>query len=70
MVHGIADLIAFLSVFTTLEPGDVIATGTPSGVGMARTPQRWLVPGETVRCAVEKIGEIKNRVVSESSDSA
>jgi 2-keto-4-pentenoate hydratase/2-oxohepta-3-ene-1,7-dioic acid hydratase in catechol pathway len=70
MVHGIADLIAFLSVFTTLEPGDVIATGTPSGVGMARTPQRWLVPGETVRCAVEKIGEIKNRVVSETSDSA
>lgn len=70
MVHGIADLIAFLSVFTTLEPGDVIATGTPSGVGMARTPQRWLAPGETVRCAVKEIGEIRNRVVSETSDSA
>ena len=70
MVHRVDQLIAFLSIFTTLEPGDVIATGTPSGVGMARSPQRWLVPGEEVTCAIEKIGEIKNRVVSETSDTA
>jgi len=70
MVHRVDQLIAFLSIFTTLEPGDVIATGTPSGVGMARSPQRWLVPGEQVACAIEKIGEIKNRVVSETSDTA
>jgi acylpyruvate hydrolase len=70
MVHRIEQVIAYVSIFTTLEPGDVIATGTPSGVGMARSPQRWLVPGEVVRCSVEKIGEIKNRVVSETTDSA
>jgi len=70
MVHRVDQLVAFLSVFTTLEPGDVIVTGTPSGVGMARSPQRWLVPGEHVACAIEKIGEIKNRVVSETSDTA
>jgi 2-keto-4-pentenoate hydratase/2-oxohepta-3-ene-1,7-dioic acid hydratase in catechol pathway len=70
MVHRVDQIIAFLSTFTTLEPGDVIATGTPSGVGMARSPQRWLVPGEQVRCVIEEIGEIKNRVVSETSDTA
>lgn len=70
MVHRIEEVIAYVSIFSALEPGDVIATGTPSGVGMARSPQRWLVPGETVTCAVEKIGEIKNRVVSETSHSA
>jgi acylpyruvate hydrolase len=70
MVHRVDQLVAFLSIFTTLEPGDVIVTGTPSGVGMARSPQRWLVPGEQVACAIEKIGEIKNRVVAETSDTA
>ena len=70
MVHRVDQLIAFLSVFATLEPGDVIATGTPSGVGMARTPQRWLIPGERVKCAIEQIGQIENGVVSETSDTA
>ena len=69
MVHKVRDLISFLSTFTTLEPGDVIATGTPSGVGMARSPQRWLVPGERVKCVVEKIGEISNKVVTDTADS-
>ncbi len=66
MVHGIADLIAYLSLFTTLEAGDVIATGTPSGVAMARQPQRWLTPGETVICRVEGLGETRNLVVAEA----
>jgi acylpyruvate hydrolase len=70
MTFNVRDLIVFLSSWTTLEPGDVIATGTPSGVGMGRSPQRWLVPGETVKCVVEKVGEISNRVVSDTTDSA
>ena len=70
MTHKVRDLIAFLSTWTTLEPGDVIATGTPSGVGMARSPQRWLVPGETVKCVIKKVGEISNRVVSDTTDTA
>ena len=70
MTFKVRDLIVFLSTWTTLDPGDVIATGTPSGVGMARSPQRWLVPGETVKCVVEKVGEISNRVVSDTTDNA
>lgn len=65
MVHKIPDLIAYISLFTTLEPGDVIATGTPAGVAMGRKPQRWLVPGETVICRVEGLGETRNLVVQE-----
>jgi acylpyruvate hydrolase len=68
MVHRIADLIAFLSLWTTLEPGDVIATGTPGGVGGARDPKRWLVPGETVETAVEGLGALKNQVLEEGGD--
>lgn len=66
MVHRIADVIAFLSLWTTLEPGDVIATGTPGGVGAARNPKRWLVPGETVETAVEGLGALKNQVLEEA----
>ena len=66
MVHRIADLISYLSLFTTLEAGDVIATGTPSGVAMARQPQRWLTPGETVVCRVDGLGETRNLVVAEA----
>jgi 2-keto-4-pentenoate hydratase/2-oxohepta-3-ene-1,7-dioic acid hydratase in catechol pathway len=65
MVHKVPDLIAYISLFTTLEPGDVIATGTPSGVAMGRNPPRWLVPGETVVCRVENLGETRNPVVQE-----
>jgi 2-keto-4-pentenoate hydratase/2-oxohepta-3-ene-1,7-dioic acid hydratase in catechol pathway len=65
MVHRIPDLIAFLSLWTTLEPGDVIATGTPGGVGAGRDPKRWLVPGETVITRVEGLGALKNQVLEE-----
>ena len=65
MVHRIPDVIAFISQFTTLEPGDVIASGTPGGVGFGRKPPRWLEPGETVVCRVEGVGELKNKVLEE-----
>ncbi len=65
MIHSIPDLIAFLSQFTTLEPGDVIATGTPGGVGDGRKPPVWLKPGQTVICRIEALGDLKNQVVEE-----
>ncbi|MDY7102386.1 MAG: fumarylacetoacetate hydrolase family protein [Actinomycetota bacterium] len=60
MVFGVADLVADLSVATTLEPGDVILTGTPSGVGAGRTPPVFLRPGQTLRSWVERVGELVN----------
>ena len=64
MIFAVADLIAFLSQGTTLPAGTVILTGTPEGVGMARTPPRWLRAGETVRTAIAGIGELANPVVA------
>jgi 2-keto-4-pentenoate hydratase/2-oxohepta-3-ene-1,7-dioic acid hydratase in catechol pathway len=62
MIFDVPVLIEFLSGSTTLLPGTVILTGTPPGVGMARTPQRWLQPGETVSVEIEKIGTLSNPV--------
>lgn len=67
MIFPVADLIAYISQLMTLEPGTVIATGTPDGVGMARTPQRWLKPGETVIVEIDKVGELSNPVALDSS---
>jgi len=66
MVHRIPAIVAYLSSIATLEPGDVITTGTPSGVGFTRTPPRWLRPGETVRIEIDRIGVLENPVVAES----
>ena len=66
MIHRIPAIIAYLSSIATLEPGDTIATGTPSGVGFTRTPPRWLQPGETVRIEIDGIGVLENPVVAES----
>jgi 2-keto-4-pentenoate hydratase/2-oxohepta-3-ene-1,7-dioic acid hydratase in catechol pathway len=63
MIHDVAAIVAYCSTFTTLEPGDVIATGTPAGVGFARTPQRWLEPGQEVRVEISSIGVLTNPVV-------
>ncbi|HEX4508831.1 MAG TPA: fumarylacetoacetate hydrolase family protein [Burkholderiaceae bacterium] len=57
MVFGVAALVSYISRFMTLEPGDLIATGTPAGVGMGRKPQRFLKPGDGVRVAIEGLGE-------------
>ena len=66
LIFRIPTLIAYLSSVFTLEPGDIISTGTPAGVGFARTPPRWLKPGDEVRVQVEGIGELVNPVVMEA----
>jgi 2-keto-4-pentenoate hydratase/2-oxohepta-3-ene-1,7-dioic acid hydratase in catechol pathway len=65
MIRSVWEQIEVLSTVCTLEPGDIIATGTPAGVGMARDPQVWLRPGDTVRVEIEGIGAIENPVVVE-----
>jgi 5-carboxymethyl-2-hydroxymuconate isomerase len=65
MIFSVAHLISYLSQTMTLEPGDVILTGTPHGVGFAMTPPRFLADGDVVRCEVEGLGAIENRVVAE-----
>jgi 2-keto-4-pentenoate hydratase/2-oxohepta-3-ene-1,7-dioic acid hydratase in catechol pathway len=63
MIFPVAALISFLSEFITLEPGDVIATGTPAGVGGAHKPPRWLRAGETVRVEIPGLGALANEMV-------
>jgi acylpyruvate hydrolase len=63
MIFDVATVIADISVFTRLEPGDVILTGTPSGVGNARQPKVFLTPGQVVVTRIEGIGATRNRVV-------
>lgn len=65
MLFTVEDLLVYLSSTMTLEPGDVILTGTPPGVGLGRTPPTFLRPGDTVRCAIEGLGSIENRVVAD-----
>lgn len=59
----VATTIAILSRIMTLEPGDIIATGTPEGVGFARKPPEFLRPGDVVECEIERIGSIRNRII-------
>jgi 2-keto-4-pentenoate hydratase/2-oxohepta-3-ene-1,7-dioic acid hydratase in catechol pathway len=63
LVFGVQRLIAHLSQGLTLEPGDVILTGTPGGVGMARDPQRWLEDGDVIEITIAGIGTLRNRVI-------
>ena len=65
MIFDIPRTIEYLSSFTTLRPGDVVATGTPGGVGFARTPPVWLAPGDLIEVTIEGVGRIANRVVAE-----
>lgn len=60
LLFGVAELISYISTIITLEPGDVIATGTPAGVGMARTPPRWLCDGDVMVTRIEGLGECRN----------
>jgi 2-keto-4-pentenoate hydratase/2-oxohepta-3-ene-1,7-dioic acid hydratase in catechol pathway len=64
MLFKVNELVSDISAGITLEPGDIIATGTPEGVGAGRTPQEWLKPGDVVVAAVEGIGEIRHPVVA------
>jgi 2-keto-4-pentenoate hydratase/2-oxohepta-3-ene-1,7-dioic acid hydratase in catechol pathway len=66
MIFGVAYLISYITQAITLEPGDVIATGTPEGVGVFRKPPRLLKPGDVFEVVIEKVGTLKNRFVSPS----
>jgi len=63
MVFGVAHIVAYLSQFFTLMPGDIITTGTPPGVGMGMKPQRFLKPGDRMRIGIDGLGEQNQRVV-------
>jgi 2-keto-4-pentenoate hydratase/2-oxohepta-3-ene-1,7-dioic acid hydratase in catechol pathway len=64
LIFKLPELIAHLSSVVPLEPGDVISTGTPAGVGLGRTPKRWLKSGEEITIRIERIGELRNRTVA------
>jgi 2-keto-4-pentenoate hydratase/2-oxohepta-3-ene-1,7-dioic acid hydratase in catechol pathway len=66
MIFGVPRLIAYLSSVFTLEPGDLILTGTPAGVGFARKPPRWLKPGDECVVKIQGIGELRNPVIAEA----
>jgi 2-keto-4-pentenoate hydratase/2-oxohepta-3-ene-1,7-dioic acid hydratase in catechol pathway len=66
LIFKIPDLVAFLSSVFTLEPGDIVSTGTPAGVGFARKPPRYLHPGDQMTVRIPAIGELHNPVVAES----
>ncbi|MDP8979499.1 MAG: fumarylacetoacetate hydrolase family protein [Acidobacteriota bacterium] len=66
LIFKIPELIEYLSSVVTLEPGDVVSTGTPAGVGSARTPPRYLKAGDQMVVRVEGIGELRNPVVAET----
>jgi acylpyruvate hydrolase len=69
MVFSVAKLVSILSSFMTLKPGDVIVTGTPSGVGLARKPPLWMKPGDVVEVEIEKIGLLRNPIIAEGASS-
>ncbi|HEX6493229.1 MAG TPA: fumarylacetoacetate hydrolase family protein [Candidatus Dormibacteraeota bacterium] len=70
LLFGPADLVAYISRITTLRAGDLIATGTPGGVGAARTPKVFLAPGQVLRTVIEGIGECVNTCVAERAGTA
>lgn len=70
LVFGPAELVRYISTIFTLEPGDVIATGTPGGVGHARKPPQYLSAGQTLTTAIDGIGELRNVAVTEQGEAA
>ena len=65
MIFPVPKLIEYISSFTPLYPGDVIATGTPGGVGWVRKPPLWMKPGDTVEIDIEGVGLLRNKIVAE-----
>ena len=63
LVHSVPALIAYLSQLMTLEPGDVVSTGTPAGVGSMRDPRVFLKPGDEVVVSSPRLGELETRLV-------
>ena len=70
MIVDVPSAVEFFSSFTRLVPGDVIATGTPGGVGFARQPPVWLLPGDVIEITIDGIGTIRNQVVAEAGGPA
>jgi 2-keto-4-pentenoate hydratase/2-oxohepta-3-ene-1,7-dioic acid hydratase in catechol pathway len=68
MLHDVPALVSFISRQITLEPGDIIATGTPAGVGVFRDPPVFLAPGDRVRVEIEGLGMVENPVVDWTED--
>ena len=66
LIFGVGDLVEHISRIIPLEPGDIISTGTPAGVGLGRNPKRWLKPGEEITIEIEKIGTLRNPVIAEA----
>ena len=64
MIYGVNFLISYLSQFMSLQPGDIITTGTPPGVGMGMKPQKFLKAGDEMRLSIELLGEQKSKVVA------
>ncbi|HTV90687.1 MAG TPA: fumarylacetoacetate hydrolase family protein, partial [Stellaceae bacterium] len=64
LIFGINHIVSYVSQFMTLHPGDVIPTGTPSGVGTGFKPPKFLKPGDHVRLSVEALGEQRQRLVA------
>ena len=64
LIFPVAELVAYLSRFCTLAPGDLIFTGTPAGVGSTRDPRRYLAPGDLIASGIEGVGELRNRCVA------
>jgi len=65
LIFDIPKLIEYCTTFTRLEPGDIIATGTPGGVGAARTPPVWMKPGDTIEVSISGIGVLRNSIADE-----
>lgn len=65
LIFGIGELIEYISAWTELVPGDVIATGTPGGVGAGRKPPLWMKPGDTIEVEISGLGILRNRVVED-----
>jgi 2-keto-4-pentenoate hydratase/2-oxohepta-3-ene-1,7-dioic acid hydratase in catechol pathway len=66
MIFGVPKLVSYISQYMTLVPGDVITTGTPPGVGMARKPRVFLKPGDQIRATISSLGEQRLKIVAES----
>jgi len=65
LIYSIPQIISFCSNFTPLSPGDIIATGTPEGVGHRRNPQVWMKPGDVLEVEITGIGTLRNHIVDE-----
>jgi 2-keto-4-pentenoate hydratase/2-oxohepta-3-ene-1,7-dioic acid hydratase in catechol pathway len=65
MIFRVPFIVSYISEIVTLEPGDVILTGTPSGIGNTRTPQVFMKPGDTITVEIEGLGKLTNPVIGE-----